>query len=105
VKLPGRRQPWYASVRQQSFNWSAEMKTKAKRAPEARIQYIKIRGKPVAVVLGLPDFRALMEHMEDLEDSLDLQEAKRTSTGFVDWADLKKELLEKRHSPRVSRTR
>lgn len=49
-------------------------------------------GKPVAVVMKLSQYRALMEHVEDLEDSLEIAEAKRTATKFVSLEQLKKDV-------------
>jgi prevent-host-death family protein len=72
------------------------MRVKAKRAAEPKIQYITDRGKPVAVVMKLSRYRALMERMEDLEDSLDLSEARRTATGFVTLEQFKKDVAAKR---------
>ena len=49
---------------------------------KAREKYlIDERGRKTAVVLPVREYRRLMERLEDLEDALELDEARRTSTG------------------------
>ncbi|MDO8587500.1 MAG: hypothetical protein Q7T82_10725 [Armatimonadota bacterium] len=40
------------------------------------------RGRKTAVMLDIPTYRALLEHLEDLEDALELDEAVRTAKEF-----------------------
>jgi len=42
---------------------------------------IDAQGKKTAVVLDVREYRRLMERLEDLEDALELDEARRASTG------------------------
>ena len=72
------------------------MRAKSKRAAASKIQYVTDQGKPVAVVMKLSHYRALLERMKDLEDSLELQEAVRTATGFVTLEQFKKEVAAQR---------
>ncbi len=44
------------------------------------------------VVLRLSDFEKMREGIEDLEDALALERAKRNATGFKKWKDFIKEL-------------
>ncbi len=50
------------------------------------------KGKKTAVVLDVREYRRLMERLENLEDALDLDEARRASTGS---------LITSVHNPRV----
>jgi len=51
------------------------------------------KGKKRAVVLSLAEYKKLLEHIEDLEDALDLDEAERTATGFRKYDDIRTELI------------
>ena len=45
-----------------------------------------------SVTLSLTAYKRLLRKIEDLEDALALDEARRTATEFVDYADFRKEL-------------
>lgn len=49
-------------------------------------------GKPLEVVLPVNEFKALLEYMEEIEDSLDLEKAIEETEEFVPWEEFKKEL-------------
>ena len=46
------------------------------------------RGKKRSVVLKVTDYRRMTEELEDLEDSLKLEKARRDAAGFRKWQDL-----------------
>ncbi len=50
------------------------------------------RGRKTAVVLPVREYRRLMERLEDLEDALELDEARRTSTGSKPYEEVQSEL-------------
>jgi hypothetical protein len=50
------------------------------------------RGRKTAVMLDIPTYKALLEHLEDLEDALELDEAVRTAKGFRPYEEVKEEL-------------
>lgn len=49
-------------------------------------------GRRTGAVLSMKDYRRLMQHLEDLEDALDLDRAIQTATGFRDYATFRDEL-------------
>lgn len=51
------------------------------------------RGKKKSVVLGLNDYLRLIEHLENLEDALELDRAEREAKSFRDYKDIRKELV------------
>jgi PHD/YefM family antitoxin component YafN of YafNO toxin-antitoxin module len=50
------------------------------------------KGAATAVVLDIKSYRRLMEHLEDLEDALELDEARQASRGFRDYSEIRAEL-------------
>ena len=50
------------------------------------------KGKKTAVVLDVREYRRLMERLENLEDALDLDEARRASTGSRPYEEVRSEL-------------
>ncbi|HHT9133585.1 MAG TPA: hypothetical protein ACFYD2_01665 [Candidatus Avalokitesvara rifleensis] len=50
------------------------------------------KGKPLEVVLPVKEFKALLEYVEEIEDSLDLEKAIEEAKEFVPWEEFKKEL-------------
>jgi PHD/YefM family antitoxin component YafN of YafNO toxin-antitoxin module len=50
------------------------------------------RGKKRGVVLKVTDYRRIREELEDLEDSLELEKARRDATGFRKWRDFVREV-------------
>jgi HPt (histidine-containing phosphotransfer) domain-containing protein len=54
-------------------------------APNA-VEYVTdIKGKKKKVVLNVNYFEKIQEEIEDLEDALALEKAKREATGFKKW--------------------
>ena len=49
-------------------------------------------GRKTGAVLSMKDYRALMRRLEDLEDTLELDSAVETATGFRDYAEIRKDL-------------
>jgi PHD/YefM family antitoxin component YafN of YafNO toxin-antitoxin module len=49
-------------------------------------------GKKKRVLLPLADFEKLQGDLEDLEDALELEKARRDSTGFKKWRDFVREI-------------
>jgi len=56
---------------------------------------INEKGRKTAAVLSIKDYRSLMQRLEDLEDTLDLDEAVETATGFREYTEIRTELQEK----------
>lgn len=54
------------------------------------------KGQKKSVVLSIRDYLKLVEHLEDLEDSMDLKKAKESATGFIDFQRLASKLKRKR---------
>lgn len=50
------------------------------------------RGKKKSVVLDIASYRALLDHIEELEDALELDEAVRTETEFRPYEEIRNEL-------------
>ncbi len=50
------------------------------------------RGRKRAAILGIAEYRSLLDRLEELEDALDLDEAVRTGQEFRDYADARAEL-------------
>lgn len=61
----------------------------AKRRPQ---YLVDSQGRKTAVLLGVKDYMAMLEKMEELEDTLALDEARRTDNGFRAYTDLREEL-------------
>ena len=49
-------------------------------------------GKKTAVVLDIETYRQLLEHLEELEDALELDRAVRESKGFRSYDEIRGEL-------------
>ena len=49
-------------------------------------------GRKTNVVLKVTDYERLREEIEDLEDALELEKAKKNSTGFKKWREFVKEI-------------
>lgn len=50
------------------------------------------KGRKTAVVLSMKDYCALMQRLEDLEDTLDLDRAVEATTGFREYSEIRAEL-------------
>ncbi|RKU36691.1 hypothetical protein C6495_03140 [Candidatus Poribacteria bacterium] len=53
---------------------------------------VNAKGRKTAVVLSMKEYRLLMEHIEDLEDTLEMDIAVRTETEFQDYREIRAEL-------------
>ncbi|HIC91272.1 MAG TPA: hypothetical protein EYP21_04270 [Syntrophaceae bacterium] len=51
------------------------------------------KGKKMAVILSLAEYKKLLEYIEDLKDALDLDQAERTAIGFRNYDDIRAELI------------
>lgn len=49
-------------------------------------------GLKKSVVLKVTDFERMQEEIEDLEDALELERARKDATGFKKWKDFLKEV-------------
>lgn len=54
------------------------------------------KGKKKNVVLTVTDFERIQEEIEDLEDALELEKARKNATGFKRWKDFIKEVEAKK---------
>ena len=50
------------------------------------------KGKRKAVMLDIASYHALLEHLEDLEDALELDEAVRSAKSFRPYDEIRAEL-------------
>ena len=50
------------------------------------------KGRKKSVVLTVNDFERMREEIEDLEDALALEKARKDATGFKTWKDFLKEV-------------
>jgi PHD/YefM family antitoxin component YafN of YafNO toxin-antitoxin module len=50
------------------------------------------QGKKRKILLSVTDFDKMQEEMEDLEDALTLEKAKKGASGFKKWTDFIKEI-------------
>ena len=50
------------------------------------------KGRKKSVVLSVADFGKIQDEIEDLEDSLILEKARKNATGFQRWKDFLKEI-------------
>lgn len=53
---------------------------------------VNANGRKTAVVLSMKEYRLLMEHIEDLEDTLEMDIAVKSETTFRDYRDIQAEL-------------
>ena len=49
-------------------------------------------GRKTGAVLSMKDYRALMQRLEDLEDTLELDRAVETAAGFRDYAEVRQDI-------------
>ncbi len=49
-------------------------------------------GRKTGAILSMKDYRALMQRLEDLEDTLELERAVETATGFRDYGEILKDV-------------
>ncbi len=52
------------------------------------------RGIKTAVVLDIAAYKAMIEHLENLEDALELDEAVRSAKGFRPYSEIRAEMKE-----------
>jgi hypothetical protein len=50
------------------------------------------KGNKKNVVLKIDDFERIQEELDDLEDALELEKARKNATGFKKWTDFIKEV-------------
>ena len=50
------------------------------------------KGEKTAAVLSMQEYRLLMQHLEDLEDILDMDTAAKSKTHFPDYREIQAEL-------------
>lgn len=53
---------------------------------------VNAKGRKTAVVLSMKEYRLLIEHIEDLEDTLEMDAAVRSETTFRDYSEIRAEL-------------
>ena len=59
------------------------------------IEYVTDKkGLKKRVILKVTDFERIQEEIEDLEDALALEKARKDATGFKKWKDFLKEVEE-----------
>ncbi|MEJ2244948.1 MAG: hypothetical protein P8Y80_02500 [Acidobacteriota bacterium] len=54
------------------------------------------KGNKKSVVLNVNDFERIQDEIEDLEDALELEKARKDATGFKKWKDFVKEVVAKK---------
>jgi hypothetical protein len=54
------------------------------------------KGNKKSVVLNVNDFERIQNELENLEDALELEKARRDATGFKEWKDFIKEVEAKK---------
>ncbi|MBI2872365.1 MAG: hypothetical protein HYY00_04155 [Chloroflexi bacterium] len=60
--------------------------------PRATTRYIvDERGRKKGIVLDLKEYRRLLKRLEEMEDTLDLDEAVRSAHSFADYETVRKE--------------
>ncbi len=53
---------------------------------------VNAKGRKTAVVLSMKEYRLMIEHIEDLEDTLEMDIAVKSETTFRDYRDIQAEL-------------
>lgn len=53
---------------------------------------VNAKGRKTAVVLSMKEYRLLIEHIEDLEDTLEMDVAVKSETTFRDYSEIRAEL-------------
>ncbi|NLE01416.1 MAG: hypothetical protein GX640_16235 [Fibrobacter sp.] len=53
-------------------------------------------GHKKRIILKVSDFEQMQEKIEDLEDALELEKARKDATGFKRWKDFLKEIESKK---------
>ena len=54
---------------------------------------VNSRGRKTAVLLNIKEYFRLLERLEELQDTLDLDEAVRNTKDFRDYREIRKELV------------
>ena len=69
----------------------------------SKVQYIvDEKGKPRSVVLSIAEYKRLLAKLEDAEDALALDEARRKTSSFTDFEKVKADLkngFERKNEP------
>jgi PHD/YefM family antitoxin component YafN of YafNO toxin-antitoxin module len=55
---------------------------------------VNAKGQKKSVLLSVAEYERLLQRLEDLEDALTLDEARRTARRFRNYADIRAELRE-----------
>ncbi len=50
------------------------------------------RGRKTAVVIDIAAYKAMIEHLENLEDALELDESVRSANGFRPYSEIRAEM-------------
>jgi len=59
----------------------------------AKVKYlVNDKGEKKAVLLGIKEFQQFLQRLEDLEDTLSLDEAVRSAQSFRDYREIRAEL-------------
>lgn len=53
---------------------------------------VNAKGRKTAVVLSMKEYRLLIEHIEDLEDTLEMDAAVKSETTFRNYSEIRAEL-------------
>lgn len=69
----------------------AHLSELAREAKEGKVFELINRSQPMAIVLSVEKYKALLEEIEDLEDAIAILEGKIESEGkpLVDWEEVK----------------
>lgn len=73
------------------YNLNVMQNRVLKTEPETDV-FVDPKNGRKSVVITLTEYKKLLKKIEDLEDALSLDEAQRTATEFVDYAEFRKEL-------------
>ncbi len=68
------------------------MKRHRKPPSPEKLRYVTEEGKPVAVILDLSAYRALLKRLEELEDALELKDAIQKAEGFTGLDNVREEV-------------
>jgi len=72
------------------------MRARSRQSSKFKVHHVKNGDRTVAVQMKVSDYNALLDRMEVFEDTIDLIEAKKGSTGFVTLEQFRKDIAAKR---------
>ena len=69
----------------------AHLSELTREAKRGKVFEVINRSQPIAILLGVEEYKALLEEIEDLEDAIAILEGKIESKGepLVDWEEVK----------------